>query len=93
MKFFISVIDTKLLERVYLECLEAVDVQHPDELVDLLVGLESLVDLVDDPVKQVGVDALSERVSGMLRLKRSFIRKLIIINFRLYTSTGLRGVT
>ena len=57
-----------MLERVYLECLEAVDVQDPDELVDLLVGLESLVDLEDDPVKQVGVYALGESVSGMLCL-------------------------
>ena len=58
MELFVGVVDTKLLERVDFERLEAVDVQHPDELVRLGLGrgLQGPVDLDHDPVEQFGVD-------------------------------------
>ena len=63
LKLLIGVIDAELLEAVGLERLEAVDIQHPDEPVHLLAGLEALVDAGDDVGEYLGVNVLRQRVS------------------------------
>ena len=39
-----------------------VDIQHPYKLEGLGVGVQGLVDLSDDPVKQTGVDELDQGI-------------------------------
>ena len=62
LQLLVGVVDTELLEGIRLESLEAVNVKDSDELVDLEVGLERPVDLVDDPVEDVAVDTLDQGV-------------------------------
>ena len=79
-----------MLEGIDLESLEAVDIEDSDELVNLLIGFESFVDLVDNPVKQVRVDALGESISGMLSLEKDFIKILISFHSNSYLD-GFEG--
>ena len=65
LQLLVGIVDTELLEGVDLKSLKAVDVQHPNELVHLEIGLQCLVDVEDNPVKQVGVNALHKSVSGL----------------------------
>ena len=66
-----SLLPTQAVTRpqTHVERFEAVDVEDSDELVDLAARSQGLVDLDDDPVEQIGVDALGEGVSGEDGLK------------------------
>ena len=66
--------------QTHVERFEAVDVEDSDELVDLAARSQGLVDLDDDPVEQIGVDALGEGVSGKNGLK-SCIERLVKVSF------------
>lgn len=53
LEFLVCIINTKLFKGIDLKGLKAIDIQDTDELVNFLVGLQSLVNLEDYPVKQV----------------------------------------
>ena len=69
LQLLVGVVYAELLKGVHLKSLKAVDVEHPDELVHLQVGLQGLVDVEDNPVKKVGVDALDKCVPSLERLR------------------------
>ena len=53
LEFLVCIIDAKLFKGVDFKGFKAVDIQDTDEFMNFLVGLQSLVDLEDNPVKQV----------------------------------------
>ena len=67
LELLVTVVDAELLEAVDLEVLEAGNIKHPDEGVRV-VEREALVDALDDPVEEFGVDGLGKGVATELGL-------------------------
>lgn len=71
-------VDAQLLERVRLELLKAEDVKHADEGARVGLREQRLVDRPDEPVEELRVDGLGERVAGVVRLlclERDFVHR------------------
>jgi hypothetical protein len=70
LQLFVAPVDEKLLERVVVENLKAVNVQHAQRhlLAALFGGNHCLVDLEHDPVKEAAVQRLGKRVARRRRV-------------------------
>lgn len=69
LELFVDIVDAELLERVRVEDLEAVDVEHANDVVRRRGRLHRLVDSVHDPLKQVVVDRLGQGIAHRRRLR------------------------
>ena len=82
LKFFISIVNTKLFESVKFENLESSDIQNSDEKVPLGVSRERAVHRFDDPVKEPLKNGLTEGAQGVDHLRHR-------LTFRYIVSTDL----
>ncbi len=81
LKFFVGVVDAKLFEAVDLESFKTIDVEHADELVRFGASPQGLVDLDNNPVEKVGINALSQSISGKQGLKNNIsisVKRLMV---------------
>ena len=69
LKFFISIVNTKLFESVKFENLESSNIQNSDEKVSLGVSRERAVHRFDDPVKEPLENGLTEGAQGVDHLR------------------------
>ena len=64
LELLVGKVDAELLEAVGLERLEAVNVEHADERVGRRGALQAAINLRHDPVEQLRVHVLGERVTS-----------------------------
>ena len=74
LEFLVGIVDRQLLKTVFLEGLEAEDIENAETVDTVLAhsivlsaryfGLNRVVDLLDDPIEQLAVDGFGARVSG-----------------------------
>jgi len=65
---------------VYLEDLEAGDVQYADEILSLVLGIQCLVDSHDEPTKHTSVDGFRQSSYGVDNLQKHQTTSLVLTN-------------
>ena len=65
---------------MYLEDLEAGDVQYADEILSLVLGIQCLVDSHDEPTKHTSVDGFRQSSYGVDNLQKHQTTSLVLTN-------------
>ena len=68
LKLLVGKVDVELLKSVHHKVLKAEDVQHSHEGKLVLSSLDAVVDLLQDPAKQVGIETHGSGVSRVISL-------------------------